>query len=41
MPIIRNGVVAAVLDADSVLLSAFDDTDQRFLEEIVGLLMNF
>lgn len=41
VPIIRNGVVAAVLDADSVLLSAFDDTDQRFLEEIVGLLMNF
>ena len=38
VPIIRNGEVVAVLDADSIEYDQFDSTDQRFLEEIIGLL---
>ncbi len=36
VPVIRNGMVVAVLDADSEYLDHFDETDQRFLEEIVA-----
>lgn len=35
VPVIRNGQVAAVLDADSEELGQFDDTDRQYLEEIV------
>ncbi len=35
VPIIRNNIVVAVLDADSELLNAFDESDQQHLEEIV------
>ncbi|WEK36892.1 MAG: GAF domain-containing protein [Candidatus Pseudobacter hemicellulosilyticus] len=38
VPVIRNGVVVAVLDVDSAELDSFDTTDQQFLEEIVGLI---
>jgi L-methionine (R)-S-oxide reductase len=38
VPIIRNGEVVGVLDADSELLDHYDDTDKRFLEEIVELI---
>ncbi len=38
VPIIRNGEVVGVLDADSIALSAFDETDQRYLEEMLGVL---
>jgi L-methionine (R)-S-oxide reductase len=38
VPVIRNGVVLGVLDVDSVALNTFDETDQRFLEEIVSLI---
>lgn len=38
VPVIRNGNVVAVLDVDSEVLSAFDETDQQFLEKIVALL---
>ena len=38
IPIIKEGDVIAVLDADSELLNHFDTTDQLFLEEIVGFL---
>jgi GAF domain-containing protein len=38
VPLIRNGVVAAVLDVDSEHLDHFDETDQQYLEEIVSLL---
>jgi L-methionine (R)-S-oxide reductase len=38
VPIIRNNIVVAVLDADSEQLSNFDETDQNFLEQIVGLI---
>jgi L-methionine (R)-S-oxide reductase len=33
-----RGELMAVLDVDSTLLAAFDDTDRRWLEEIVALL---
>ncbi len=38
IPIIRNNEVYGVLDVDSTELSTFDETDARFLEEIVGWL---
>ena len=38
VPAIRNGEVAAVLDVDSELLDQFDETDKKYLEEIVGLV---
>ena len=38
VPIIRNNEVLAVLDADSEELNHFDETDQRYLEEIVALI---
>lgn len=38
VPVIRNGNVVAVLDVDSEVLSAFDETDRQFLEKIVALL---
>lgn len=38
VPLIRNGEVAGVLDVDSTELNKFDETDQRFLEEIVSWL---
>ena len=36
VPIIRNNTVVAVLDADSELADHYDETDQIYLEEIVG-----
>ena len=38
VPIIRNGEVVAVLDADSELYSHYDETDQEYLEEIVEMI---
>ena len=35
VPIIRNNQVIGVLDVDSEFLSQFDETDKKFLEEIV------
>lgn len=40
VPVKRNDEVVAVLDVDSDALDAFDDTDKRYLEEIV-MLINF
>lgn len=40
VPIIRNNMVVAVLDVDSDALSQFDETDKKYLEEII-LLINF
>lgn len=39
VPLMKAGEVAGVLDVDSDQLSAFDETDRRFLEEIVALIM--
>jgi len=38
VPLIKDGEVWAVLDADSEHLSHYDETDRLFLEEIVGLI---
>jgi L-methionine (R)-S-oxide reductase len=38
VPAIKNGEVVAVLDVDSEAYSSFDDTDKRYLEEVVGLI---
>jgi len=38
VPLIQNNEVVAILDVDSEELSAFDETDQQYLEEIVSLL---
>lgn len=36
VPILQNGIVTGVLDVDSVELNEFDDTDKKYLEEIVS-----
>ncbi|WP_126243376.1 GAF domain-containing protein [Chitinophaga rhizosphaerae] len=36
VPLLVNGDVRGVLDVDSVDLDTFDETDKRYLEEIVG-----
>lgn len=38
VPVVREGVVVAVLDIDSEQLATFDDEDCFWLEEIVNLL---
>lgn len=38
VPIIQNGQVVAVLDADSSEYNEYDETDQQYLEHITGLL---
>ena len=35
---LARGELIAVLDVDSTIVAAFDYTDQRWLEQIVGLL---
>ena len=40
IPIIKNNEVTGVLDVDSELLYHFDETDKRYLEEIVRWLSN-
>ncbi|WP_423149611.1 GAF domain-containing protein [Rubrolithibacter danxiaensis] len=39
VPIIVNEEVVAVLDVDSEKLNDFDETDKKYLEEIVSLLI--
>jgi L-methionine (R)-S-oxide reductase len=38
VPVIRNGEVVAVLDVDSEKYSEYDETDKKYLEEVVGYL---
>lgn len=38
VPIKRNGEVVAVLDVDSEAYNFFDETDKRYLEEMVALI---
>ena len=38
VPLIKDGVVTGVLDVDASEYNQFDETDKRFLEEIVGML---
>ena len=38
VPVWKEGIVIAVLDIDSAQLATFDETDRRYLEQIVRLL---
>ena len=38
IPVFKNNKVVGVLDVDSAELNEFDETDQRYLEEIVRLI---
>ena len=38
VPLMHNGEVKGVLDADSSELNEFDETDQKYLEQIVALI---
>ena len=38
VPLIKNGIVWAVLDVDSELFDQFDETDRHFLELIVAAI---
>ena len=38
VPLIREGEVLGVLDVDSAELNQFDETDSKYLSEIVGLI---
>ncbi|MBN8783948.1 MAG: diguanylate cyclase [Sphingobacteriales bacterium SCN 48-20] len=38
VPLIRNNEVVGVLDADSIDLDTFDETDQVYLEKIVNMV---
>ncbi|MBN8838477.1 MAG: GAF domain-containing protein [Sphingobacteriia bacterium] len=38
VPVIKNNEVVAVLDVDSSSLNEFDEIDQLYLEQIVGLI---
>jgi L-methionine (R)-S-oxide reductase len=38
VPIIRNNEVIGVLDVDSELLDQFDETDKKYLEEIINTI---
>lgn len=39
IPVIRNGVVVAVLDVDSEEYNAFDTTDKRYLEALADFIV--
>ncbi|HEY5407451.1 MAG TPA: GAF domain-containing protein [Ginsengibacter sp.] len=38
VPIVKDDEVVAVLDVDSESYASFDETDKKYLEEIVGLI---
>jgi GAF domain-containing protein len=38
IPIIRNGEVIGVLDVDATELDQFDETDKKYLQEIISLI---
>lgn len=40
VPVFKEKKVAMVLDVDSDLLADFDETDQKYLEELMGILGN-
>jgi GAF domain-containing protein len=40
VPLIKNGVVTGVLDVDSSEYNQFDEIDQQYLEQIVGMVGN-
>lgn len=38
VPLQKEGAIVGILDIDSADLDAFDETDQKYLEEIVGII---
>lgn len=38
MPIVRDGSVVGVIDLDCEELDGFDEVDQRYLEQLAGVL---
>ncbi len=38
LPLFKNGEVAGVLDVDSELLHHFDETDEKYLSQIISLI---
>lgn len=38
LPLLKDGVVVGVLDADSADLSSFDETDAAYLSQIIGYI---
>jgi len=38
IPLIKNGEVIGVLDVDATELDQFDETDKKYLEEIISLI---
>jgi GAF domain-containing protein len=38
LPLFKNGEVAGVLDVDSVDLNTFDETDKKYLEQVIALI---
>ncbi|WP_461452228.1 GAF domain-containing protein [Mucilaginibacter sp.] len=38
VPLFNNGLVAGVLDVDSEYLAQFDNTDRKYLEQIISLI---
>lgn len=38
VPVVKEGKIVGVLDVDSELLAHFDETDQQYLEKILGLI---
>lgn len=38
VPLISNNEVVGVLDVDSELLNLFDETDKKYLEEVMGMI---
>lgn len=38
VPVIRNGKVIGVLDVDSANYNTYDETDKKYLEEIIALI---
>ena len=38
VPLIKNGEVVGVLDVDATAFDQFDDTDKKYLEEIISLI---
>ncbi|MBP9789921.1 MAG: GAF domain-containing protein [Bacteroidia bacterium] len=41
LPVIKNEKVVAVLDVDSEFVSHFDETDQKYLEEVCKMISAF
>jgi GAF domain-containing protein len=38
VPLIKNGEVIGVLDVDAAALDQFDETDKKYLTEIISLI---